>query len=184
MTVIAWDGETLAADKFADIYGVAFTTTKIHRVLVPGRGVALAGFSGAGARGRQLLHWYTNGADPNTFPPQPTEDDRACILVCITRAEDGHVVIERFESTGFPIVLEDRLFADGSGRDVALAAMYCGKSASEAVELTGRIIPRIGGGIDTLTFEDVPTCTVTRLDGKPMVRGDDGLSHGDPPLFL
>lgn len=76
------------------------------------------------------------------------------MLVCITRDPTGRATIERIESTAFALILEDTLFADGAGRDVALAALHCGKNAREAVELTARIIPRVGGGVDVIAFDD------------------------------
>lgn len=32
MTIIAWDGKTLAADKRGTVAGMAYTVTKIHRL--------------------------------------------------------------------------------------------------------------------------------------------------------
>ena len=57
MTVIAWDGTTLAADKRVDIGGTSFTGTKVRRV-----GDALVAFAGTGSQFLPRMEWYAKGA--------------------------------------------------------------------------------------------------------------------------
>lgn len=142
MTCIAWDGKTLAADKRADIGGAHNTTTKIYRV-----GEALVGFSGDAAIGRAMLDWYRAGADPLKFPDCQKDRDKCCSFLVI---KNGRV--SKYEHTAFPFDIENEQTAMGSGRDYARAAMYLGKTATEAVAVASLFDPGCGNGIDTLTF--------------------------------
>lgn len=142
MTVIAWDGKTLAADKRACIGSMIRTTTKIFKVRD-----CLVGYSGDATFGEQVLAWFMDGENPKEFPAQNRDkDDWAGLLVI--RADGA---IHKYERTPHPIKFEDEKFAFGSGRDFALAAMYCGKTAKEAVELTIELDNGCGNGVDTLT---------------------------------
>jgi hypothetical protein len=144
MTVLAWDGRTLAADKRGNIYGLNFTCTKLFRVGPD----MLVGVHGELCRGLQLVDWVRSGKDPQLHPHQDKDD--ATFLLIIHRG--GR--IERVESTGFGITIEDKQWADGSGRDFAIAGMHLGLSAEDAVALASRFTNSCGNGVDTLCFDD------------------------------
>ena len=142
MTVIAWDGSTLAADKRAVNGTLPRTTTKIFRT--EGR---LVGTSGDQSVALQMLDWYRNGREAKDFPKR-AEDDSASLLVI----EPNRSV---WMYTTGPVAAEfhDRQFAIGSGRDFAIAAMHLGKSAREAVEIACMFDNYCGNGIDALELE-------------------------------
>lgn len=140
VTVIAWDGKTLAADKRACNNGLARTTTKIHRV-----GDVLVAFSGDAAQGREMLAWVTAGRQVADFPASQRDENKWATLIVVD--EHGLSV---YEQTPYPIPFEDGYFASGSGRDFALAAMHCGKTAAEAVEVACFFQVDCGNGIDVL----------------------------------
>lgn len=143
MTVIAWDGRTLAADKRVSYGNMSRTTTKIRRV-----GDCLVGIAGSGSIGLAVVEWLGNGADPAAFPKlQEDADDHANVLVI---RPDG--CIEEYARTAYPTVYEDKFAAIGSGRDFAVAAMHLGKTAREAVEVACLFDTGCGNGIDTLEF--------------------------------
>lgn len=145
MSVIAWDGVTLAADKRATFGGnLILTTTKIKRV-----GDWLVGYAGGADFGEQMVAWFRDGADPDKFPAsQRDKDDWAGMLVV------GHgAPIRRYERTPYPIFFEDRCIAIGSGRDFAMAAMHLGCDARRAVEVACALDSGCGNGVDTLTME-------------------------------
>ena len=57
-------------------------------------------------------------------------------------------------STGpHPECIENQMYSRASGMDFALAAMYLGKTAREAVEVACALSAECGLGIDTLTLE-------------------------------
>ncbi len=145
MTVIAWDGKTLAADKRGENAGFTFAMRKIFRV-----GDRLIGFAGSAGRIGEFLAWFEAGADPKTYPENKFGDgDSSVWMVAIRR--DG--TIEKYEESGYPIIVEGRQFASGSGRDYATAAMYLGLDAKSAVEVACKFENGCGNGVDTLTFE-------------------------------
>jgi len=149
MTVIAWDGKTLAADKQATNNGLKRRVTKIHRIEIPGIGVALAAFSGELAQGVLMLDWLKRGAKAEDFPTsQRAKEDWSPIIV-IT-AEHG---ILTYEMSPVPARIEEKLYASGSGRDYAMAAMHLGCDAIKAVQVAIDLDAYCGCGIDSLTLD-------------------------------
>lgn len=148
MTVIAWDGRTLAADKRVSFHGLACTTTKLARA-----GDCLVGLSGDGSAARELLEWFRAGAAPSNYPECQKTDDWGSILV-IRPGGDIH----KYERGPHPLVIQDERVAIGAGRDFAIAAMHCGKTAAEAVAIACIYECSCGNGIDTLQFEQPPPC--------------------------
>lgn len=141
MTVIAWDGHMLAADKLSSAGGSRNTVTKIRRV-----GQLLVGGSGEIALIGNMLEWIRSGRDPATFPAsQRDKDDWQPVLVI-----EADATISLYERTPHPIRYEQRTAAIGSGRDYAMAAMHCGKTAAEACEVACALDAGCGNGIDTL----------------------------------
>lgn len=142
MTVIAWDGRTLAADKRTSFGGLHATTTKVHR-LPDGR---LFAGCGPTALIQEMRHWVAFGADPATFPAaQRTSADSCSALVVML---DGSLI--QYETTAYPLCFENRQWAIGSGRDFAVMAMHLGKTAREAVLLTAEFCHDCGNGVDAL----------------------------------
>jgi ATP-dependent protease HslVU (ClpYQ) peptidase subunit len=139
MTVIAWDGKTLAADRQTTIAGARFTSQKIFRI-----NGELLGFSGGQPHGMRLLDWALTGFEPATYPVEP-DDDRSGLILRITR--DRRIM--RYDNA-FPCIYEDEFYATGSGRDFALGALAAGKDAVGAVEIAIRFSTECGMGIDTL----------------------------------
>jgi 20S proteasome alpha/beta subunit len=139
MTVIAWDGKTLAADKRSTNMGLIHTVTKIFRV----RG-ALVAIDGDFAQGLLMVEWIRNGCDPDTFPESQSDDDKWTNITVADK--DG---IHVYEQTPCPIHFEDKIYASGSGRDFALAAMHLGKTAAEACEVASIFHSGCGNGVDS-----------------------------------
>lgn len=143
MTVIAWDGRTLAADRRSTTGdGAISVVTKIHRV----RGM-LVGTTGDQSVGRELLAWFEAAAVPSDFPAS-ARDDKATL---VTIRPTG--VIEHYTTGPQPCRFEVARMAWGCGRDFARAAMECGRSAREAVALTCELNAFCGNGVDSLEFE-------------------------------
>ena len=146
MTVIAWDGKTLAADKRAVQGSLIRTTTKIFRSQ---RVKALLAYAGEAAGGNEMVFWFESGAVARDFPEKQRDPDKWAGLLVVYR--DG--TLHRYEHTPHPVVFEDATHALGSGRELALMAMHLGKTAKEAVELACLFDSGCGNGVDTLTFD-------------------------------
>ena len=63
--------------------------------------------------------------------------------------------------------LDEDFWAAGSGRQAALAAMHCGKSAVEAVRIAARIDSFTGGRVVHMSLADVEN---KRGKGKARIR--------------
>lgn len=140
MTVIAWDGKTLAADKMACAAGYGYTVTKVHRL----RGGAIVAFSGDGDGAMALLAWLNAARNPATYPEQQKDNETSALLV----EPDGS--LWSYGKTPYPQRIECKRYAMGHGRDFALAAMHLGKSAKEAVEVACALDVYCGNGVDAL----------------------------------
>lgn len=142
MTVIAFDGRTLAADKQAgDSYVKCGKTTKIRKV----RG-HLVGCSGESAMAREFLHWFEAGADVATFPQVLREKEPVITVMVITPERKIHT----YHNTPFPVEWDNAVHAIGSGREAALAVMTLGYDAEKAVQIASVVCNGCGNGIDTL----------------------------------
>lgn len=149
MTVIAWDGKTLAADKMSCSVGYAYTVTKVHR-LADG---SIAAFTGSGDHAMALLAWLNGLRLPADYPKTQETNDTSALVIEPT----GRVL--SYGATPHPQTIEGRYHALGHGRDFALAAMHLGYSAEFAVRLACELDVYCGKGVDTLTLDpDGPAC--------------------------
>jgi hypothetical protein len=140
MTVAAWDGRTLAADKMTDFGGLHATTTKIRRL----SGGRLAVGCGAASIVAEVCAWLNAGADPAAFPEaQRSEEGCSPVLV----VQPGGALLQ-YERSPHPVAIENPFWAIGSGRDFAMMAMRLGKTAAEAVALTAELCNNCGNGVD------------------------------------
>lgn len=142
MTVIAWDGQCLAADKRTNFGGLHATTTKVSRLL---DGSLIAG-CGPTALIIEMTLWIGNGADPATLPAAQ-RDEKDCASMLVIRPSG---VIHQYETTPHPITIQNKFWSIGSGRDYAMAAMFLGKSAVDAVGVASALDSTCGNGVDWL----------------------------------
>lgn len=145
MSVIAWDGRVLAADKRACIGSLIRTTTKVFKL-----SGALAAYAGDADSGEALLAWFKNGAVPADFPSSQHGDMWAGLMVVYPNGD-----IHKYERTPYPIKFPPQIFAIGSGRDFALAAMHLGEDAVRAVGVACVFDSGCGNGVDHISFEGV-----------------------------
>lgn len=127
MSVIAWDGRTLAADTGMVTAGMRARTSKMAHSYVNDQSVICA-WTGDHGLGHLLAQWYFDGADPETFPNKFAKEDEWCRLIVADR--DGCFFYENYPAK---IIVHDKYMAWGSGRDFAMGAMFLGASAEEAV---------------------------------------------------
>lgn len=143
MTVIAWDGRTLAADRQATNQGYARQATKIHRV--PG---GLVAFAGSAVHSMALLDWFKAERPPHSWPAPPNDNQEGDALFI----GDDRTVLLYAGFSRHPESIEDPFVAMGCGRDYALAALHLGHDARRAVEVACALDIHCGMGIDVLTL--------------------------------
>lgn len=145
MTIIIWDGTTLAADKRSVVGGTPITITKIFR-LKDGR---LFGGAGIAAAANAMHNWIEQGADPDKFPElQKDKDDWSRVIVI-----DLDKKVYEYERTPYPSLIESLPYAIGSGKDAALTTLWLGHTISEAINMAARVDIDCGNGTDFLTLE-------------------------------
>ncbi len=143
MTVIAWDGTTMAADKQGTASGYAYAVTKIFRIKN-----CIVGIMGNVSHGMQLLNWFQSGMIPERWPSY-TEDKNADALYV---RYDGTMWFYTSDCKGYPEQILDSYIALGSGRDYALATMHLGHNAVKAIEVACELDVYCGKGIDAITL--------------------------------
>lgn len=138
MSVVVWDGKTLAADKQGTICDMKVKTTKIKRL--PG-GEILA-WVGTQENGLALANWFVNGCKPEEWPECQKGDDWTRLIVVIKG--------KAYEYEQLPIrqCVEGTPHAWGSGRDYAIGALAMGATAAEAVKVASRFSTTCGLGVD------------------------------------
>ena len=141
MSIVVWDGKTLAADKRASCGSLIRTTTKIFSL----RG-CLVGYDGDADAGEELIAWFKAGEDREKFPE--TQRDKEAFTGMLVILPNKKVL--KYERTPHPIKFSDKKFAIGSGRDFALAAMFLGKTAADAVRISCIFDSGCGNGVDVL----------------------------------
>lgn len=141
MTVIAFDGHAMAADRQGELFCTKTFRTKIRRL-----GDLLVGCAGEVRSAEAIYQWLAGGAIVADFP-KLAESDKACVLVA------GPNGLHLYENSPHPMPLENKFFAIGSGGDAAMAAMALGFDARRAVEIACEVCTGCGGGVDVLEVE-------------------------------
>ena len=144
MSVIVWDGKTLAADRQGTTGGMRTTSTKIKKLSCG----AIVAWSGAAENGLELAQWWEDGADPGKWPAYQSADDWTRLIV----AQKGQAVV--YEKRPVPQVVEDPFGAWGCGRDFAVGALAMGADARAAVKVACQFATGCGMGVDSFLVQD------------------------------
>lgn len=147
MSVVAWDGKTLAADRQGTSGGNKTTVSKIAAVQGDKILYAVA-FVGLHTNGLRMMEWFAEGAEEEEFPA--IENDGESLTSLIVASKKGLVVYEQCPT---PILFRDKLQAWGSGASVALGALAMGADAKKAVEIACKYNIYCGLGIDSITVK-------------------------------
>lgn len=138
MSVVAWDGTTIAADRQATCHDMRRQTVK----LVRGYDKRIVfSWTGTESLGRMLMKWYEDGRDPAKWPAAQATSDWTRLLVARKQ------YIEEFEQQPTPTIHRTTFAAWGSGRDFAMGALAMGASARHAVVIASRYNVTCGMGI-------------------------------------
>ena len=155
MSVVAWDGKTLAADRQAGCAGLRIETRKIWR---QEDGTVLA-FTGSIDSMMMLLRWYREGAKVEQWPASQARKDWTRLIVV-----KPNLTINVYERYPEPEIVIYAPTAWGAGRDYAIGAMAMGADARKAVEVTNQFSESCGFGVDA-------------FDVRPESRAVSALAH-------
>lgn len=146
MTTIAYDRatRTMAADTQCSAGARKFRTHKVRRLKDGG----LVGSCGSLSDILKVHRWAESGFSAKDRPD--FGDNEAEFESLVVRGDGATFILdENLELMQF----EDDFLAIGSGGTYATAAMACGKSVVEAVELAARFDPGTGGPVDVFHVE-------------------------------
>lgn len=145
MTTVAWDGETLAADRRVTVNGVVNTEwTKVHK---RDDGAAI-GVSGEMCTATAFIRWFMDGeqGDKPTLKAKSADDLFASAIIVRPNG-----VVEAHDADGWHVI-ESKRYAIGSGGNLAQMAMRCGKKAVRAVELASEFDIYTGSKVDFVRY--------------------------------
>lgn len=137
MTVIAWDGKTMAGDRQRNFYNTPVRAKKVWRVRGTDGLLRLVGAAGESSDCVAFVRWLQGGEKPSATDMDALVIDHKNQAWFCTHKLVYCRILEPF-------------FAIGCGADYALAAMACGKTAAQAVKIAARFDNRIGVGVDVV----------------------------------
>lgn len=168
MTVIAWDGNTLAADSMSSdgyLHGSCIKLTEHRR---RGKRYLMAG-TGTSRAIEAVRRWFITGAKPDKFP-KFAFDDNGCMRFIVVDCENG--VVRDYQGVAIPCIEKAVPFAWGCGAEAAMGAMAHGATATQAVETACKLIKGCGGPVVSLSVSlpnDLCLGKGLRWDGSRVV---------------
>lgn len=142
MTVIAWDGKAMAADRMRLVDGTPMPACKVFKVRSSDGRQFLVGCAGDSWDATQFLKWMRSQADKDK--PAPSS------LYALVIDEKRRIWLAAEKLIYHEVTLP--FFAVGSGSNYAIGAMAAGKSARQAVRIAARFDNKCGLGVDVVRF--------------------------------
>lgn len=142
MTVLVWDGKTLATDGAATDGRAKWPSTKAWRH----GGVILSG-AGPLQAILEMRDWYRNGARPVDFP-NVQKGPSWCHFIVVSKAG-----LFRYEQSPVPVEHGTMQCAFGEGKEFAYGALAMGATAAQAVEIVNKFCPTCGHGVAEYRIE-------------------------------
>lgn len=160
MTVIAYDGHYVAADRLiVNDGGLMGTCQK----LTVWEGVVLA-TCGAADHGEALMIWWKDGKNPAAYPFRHGGETKDAYMYVF----EYEMPVLCFQTWPSPILFPMAEFAAGSGNDIARTALHLGRDAREAVKIACDLNVYCGGGVDYVDLTEL------KLAGTAPVRSYAG----------
>lgn len=145
MTVIAWDGKSLAADRMSECESLIRTSVKIVRA--KNHSDTILAFTGTWASGIGMAEWYENGAKTYEWPAWQSSADTWARLIVWQAGELPFF----YEQVPHKMIVTDPFSAWGSGSHFAMGALAAGADARRAVEIACEFCTTCGVGIDVMS---------------------------------
>ena len=141
MTVIAWDGEFMVADRKVSMPSHSFASTKIF--IVPD---GIVGCAGDNNRCEELTEWFMNGRPADKFPAGKGSGPAADKAKALFVSNDYEIFL--YLDSSRPTKVDQTYMAIGSGAAPAMVAMHLEHSAIVAVKAVNTIVNTCGMGYD------------------------------------
>ena len=138
MSVIIWDGSSLAVDTRAVGDGTQTKALKSCRI----SNTMVAAVVGRLDHSYELFEWLKNGAKKDDWPAFQRGDNWSSLVVMT--ASDHQVNCYSYETTPYPIPIHGEFEAWGSGREVAIGFMAARKDALAAIQAVCKHVPTCG----------------------------------------
>lgn len=142
MTVIAWDGKVLAADRRRTVNGTPMPATKIFKIKSPDGRLFLVGCAGDSFDCGQFVRWMRTANEND----KPTTTSLSALV--IDEKARAWYLSEKLLYHRVSV----RCWAIGSGADYALGAMAAGRTAPQAVRIASKLDIHCGQGVDVVRF--------------------------------
>lgn len=140
MTVLVWDGHTLATDRQANDGSAKWEADKAWYITDPvDNKIAIVSGVGILEDILKMREWYKQGATQESFPELHGKSQ-----LIVVRRETGLWV---YESVPHPVHYGFNPHAFGHGKDFAYGALAMGASAKEAVDASNMFCLHTGKGI-------------------------------------
>ena len=147
MTTIAFDGETLAADRGSWSNGLHQAVRKAYRVTAPDGRRFLVALAGDGAFAMRVLCWMRGKID-HPGPCMAGDETRDVAVVIDERRQ-----VWRMNSRLIYVPYLGKVHAHGAGQEVALGALMAGADAVRAIRITMQVSDYAARGIDAVRFK-------------------------------
>mgnify|MGYP003149565023 CR=1 len=145
MTVVVWDGETLATDRQASDGSLKWETDKAWYVMRDDKPYIVSGV-GYLKYIVSLREWFINGAVPNEYP-YGLKDSATRITtqqLVVVDKDKGLIV---YDDSPYPTVHGFVPCAFGDGKEFSYGALSMGATSSEAVGVTNEHSLHCGKGV-------------------------------------
>ena len=154
MSVVAWDGRTLAGDQAVFNGGLRDCFVKVHKITDALGIELLVGFVGSTDQVLPLFEWVRGGRSPADYPPGATGRDTDSEIIVIPA--DGSAPAKVYWGTHIPFAVEaPYALGEKSARGGALALMLAGNSAPASVRLLidSNRYDAVGYGVTSFSVE-------------------------------
>lgn len=149
MSVVVWDGKTLATDTQCNMGNAKFNAPKAWYKSVGGEACILSGvgtLKNIHRHKQWLLHTYDTDGNDNSFPYADVENHYYQFILV---NKNG---LLRYEGTPYPIDHGVNACAFGEAADFAYGALAMGATAVEAVKVAIAYSNQCGGNVESFSL--------------------------------
>ena len=142
MTVIAWDGKTLATDRMANDGSQKWESSKAWYGMSKEKEVVIITGVGLASYIRELSEWYQQGMEGDV----PLQKPGMAQLIVVKKDGLYELSYKRLRPRTTPYS------AFGDGKEIALGALAMGATASQAVNICNEHSLQCGKGVELFTL--------------------------------